>query len=183
MVCTPRTKGLKKYAQYDDRWFLNLISNESNPKEVQTIAKMILNRTPFLQTYSPLTYRKQSSHARTKPEETTGELDLLQTQILNILPDLGIEKHEFLTDHLSRAPCSLMPNYNISDEIAEDGDSIQIYYKNRKLVGPIEKRSYVVYTLAVNQPFMIRGFVIPEKYEIVKNFLDQNYDYPLPQRS
>lgn len=175
--------GLKRYSQCDDRWFLNLISEESNPSEVKMIAKMVLNRQAFLETYSPLTYRKQASHVKTKPQDATEGLDLLETQVLKKLPELGIQNHEFLTDHLSRAPYSLMPNYNISDEVDGEGDSIQIYYKNRKLIEPIEKRSNVVFTLAENQPFMIRGFVIPEKYEIIRKFLDDNYDYPLPQRS
>lgn len=173
--------GLKEYSKCDDRWFLNLISQESNPEPVKIIAKRILERNPYLETYSPLTYRKKTSHVKTRPEDTAVGLDLIETQVLKKLPAMGIEEHEFLTDHLSRAPYSLMPNYIISDE-SDEGDSILIYYKNRKLLEPIEKRSSIVYTLAVNQPFMIRGFIIPEKYDKVQEFLQENYNYPLPQR-
>ncbi len=175
--------GLKKYSECDDRWFLNIISQESNPVSVQDIAKKILERKPYVETYSPLTNRKKSPYVKGKPEDTSAELDLIEKQVLKKLSEFGIKKHEFLTDHQSRAPYSLMPNYNISDDVDEEGDSIQIYYKNRKLLEPIEKRSNIVFTLAVNQPFMVRGFVIPEKYEQIKNFLDESCDYPLPTRS
>ena len=98
------------------------------------------------------------------------------------LDALHIENHEFLTDHVSRSPYDLMPNYPVADESEPEGSSIQIYYKNNKLVEPIEKRSHVIYTLAQNQPFMVRGFVIPEKYNIVRNFLMSNYGYAIQDR-
>lgn len=175
--------GLKKYFECDDRWFLNLISQETNPKSVQDIAKRIFERKPYVETYSPLTNRKKSSHVKGKPVDDSIGLDLIETHVLNKLPELGIEEHEFLTDHPCRAPYSLMPNYNISDELDDEGDSIQIYYKNRKLLEPIEKRSNIIFNLAINQPFMVRGFVIPEKYEQIKSFLNENYNYPLPERN
>ena len=98
------------------------------------------------------------------------------------LPDLGIEEHEFLTDELSRSPYKLMLDYNISDEDDGEGNSISIYYKNTGLIEPIEKRSHVVYSLAKNQPFMIRGFVQPEKYDVVKEYLKNEFEYSLPSR-
>lgn len=177
------TEGQNQYVQCDDRWFLNQILKETAPDEVKSIAKMIIQRKPYLETYSPLTYRKKSSHVITRPEEPVEGLDLLQTQVLKKLPELGIESHEFLTDNLARSPYSLMPNYNISNESDAEGDTIQIYYKNRALIEPIEKRSNIIHTLAVNQPFMIRGFVIPEKYESIGIFLSKNFDYPLPPHS
>lgn len=177
------TEGQNQYVQCDDRWFLNQILKETAPDEVKSIAKMIIQRKPYLETYSPLTYRKKSSHVITRPEEPVEGLDLLQTQVLKKLPELGIESHEFLTDNLARSPYSLMPNYNISNESDAEGDTIQIYYKNRTLIEPIEKRSNIIHTLAVNQPFMIRGFVIPEKYESIGIFLSKNFDYPLPPHS
>jgi hypothetical protein len=177
------TEGQNQYVQRDDRWFLNQILKEDAPDEVKSIAKMIIQRKPYLETYSPLTYRKESSHVITRPEERAEGLDLLQTQVLKKLSDLGIQPHEFLTDNLARSPYSLMPNYNISNEADAEGDTIQIYYKNRNLIEPIEKRSSIIHTLAVNQPFMIRGFVIPEKYESIRVFLSDNFDYPLPKHS
>lgn len=74
-----------------------------------------------------------------------------------------------------------MPDYNNSDETDGEGNTIEIYYKNNELIEPIEKRSHVVFTLARNRPFMIRGFVIPEKYELVRDNL-KKYDYVLPKR-
>ena len=51
-------EGQEKYTQYDDRWFLNKISDENNPEEVKILAKMIRERKPYIETYSPLTYGK-----------------------------------------------------------------------------------------------------------------------------
>ena len=175
--------GLKEYAKCDDRWFLNLISQDSNPEPVQNMAKMILERKPYLETYSPLTYRKKSSHIRNKPEDSHDELDLIECQISKKLPELEIKDHEFLTDNQSRSPYSLMPNYHIPEKDDEESDSIRIYYSNRKLLEPIERRSHVIHTLATNQQFMRRGFIVPNKYEKIRDFLEQNYDYPLPERS
>ena len=77
-----------------------------------------------------------------------------------------------------------MPDYNISDDDDDEdkGESISIYYKNNRLVEPIEKRSNPVFTLAKHQSFMMRGFVIPEKYEKVRKHLDTNFQYVLPKR-
>ena len=173
--------GIEEYLKRDDRWFLNLIHNESNPKEVKQIATMIKNRKPYWETYSPISNRKQSTRVRTEPDNAIDGLEVLQTELLNEMTALEIQPHEFLTDELARSPYKLMPDYNISDETDGEGTSISIYYKNNQLIEPVEKRSHVVFTLAKNQPFMIRGFVIPEKYEIVRKYLSK-FDYVLPKR-
>jgi len=175
-------KVQEEYVQYDDRWFLNKIFDEKNPSEVKTIAKMIRERIPYIETYSPTTYRKKSDTVRLEPENSIEGLKPIEIHLIRKLSELNIKKHEFLADHVSRSPYDLMPNYTISDETEPEGTSIQIYYKNNKLMEPIEKRSHVVFTLAKNQPFMIRGFVIPEKYNIVREFLKSNYDYSIPIR-
>jgi len=175
-------EGQEQYAKSDDNWFLSLLHDENNSSIVKTIAKMIRSRVPYLETYSPLTFRKKSETVRQEPEDSIEGLKPIETHLLKKLTELGIDKHEFLTDALSRAPYNLMPNYPISDEAEPEGDTIQIFYKNNKLIEPIEKRSRLVYTLGGHRPFMIRGFVIPEKYEIVKKFLKESYDYPLPER-
>jgi len=175
--------GITRYATCDDNWFLNKLYDEKNPQTVKTIAKMIRERRPYLETYSPLTNRKRSSKVKSEPTDSVEGLEPIQIHLLKKRSELGIENHEFLTDELSRAPYKLMPNYDISDEAEPEGNSIQIYYKNDRLVEPIEKRSTLIYRLGKIRAFMIRGFVIPEKYEIVRKFLSENYDYHLPPRS
>lgn len=171
-----------EFAKYDDNWLLNLLYREDNPEEIQTIAKMIRRRMPFLETYSPLTYKKESEYVLQQPDESIKQLEPIQIHLLKECESLGIKEHELLTDDLSRAPYNLMPNYPISNEAEPEGNTIQIYYKNNKLIEPIEKRSKLVYTLGGNRPFMTRGFVIPEKYNIVREFLINKYDYSLPER-
>jgi HD superfamily phosphohydrolase len=175
------SSGIEEYIKRDDRWFLNLILSDSNP-EVKTIANMIKNRKPYLETYSPISNRKKSTRVRTEPDNSVEGLEMIQIALMNELDNLGIKKHEFLTDDLSRSPYELMPDYIISDEEDGEGSSISIYYKNNKLAEPIEKRSHVVFTLAKNQPFMIRGFVIPEKYHLVRKYLEETFQYVLPKR-
>jgi len=175
-------EGQEQYAKSDDNWFLSLLYDENNSSIVKTIAKMIRNRVPYLETYSPLTFRKKSETVRQEPEDSIEGLKPIETHLLKKLAELSVDEHEFLTDALSRAPYNLMPNYPISDEAEPEGDTIQIFYKNNKLIEPIEKRSKLVYTLGGNRPFMIRGFVIPEKYEIIRRFLKENYEYSLPER-
>ncbi|WP_052347457.1 HD domain-containing protein [Candidatus Nitrosotenuis chungbukensis] len=176
-------EGQERYAMYDDNWFLNRLYDERNPQDVKIIAKMIRERKPYIETYSPLTNRKKTERIKSQPDESVEGLEPIQTHLLKKLADLGIEKYEFLTDDLSRAPYNLMPNYSISDEAEPEGNTIQIFYKNNHLIEPIEKRSRLVYQLGGNRPFMIRGFVIPAKYGIVRKFLIENYDYHLPERS
>lgn len=175
-------EACENFAKHDDNWFLNLMYSEKNPEEVKTIAKMIRNRIPFIETYSPISYKKESSDVLQAPDDSIKQLEPIQTHLLKECETLGIKDHEFLTDHLSRAPYSLMPNYPISNESDPEGNTIQIYYKNNKLIEPIEKRSKLVFTLGGNRPLMTRGFVIPEKYEIIRNFLSSAYDYTLPER-
>ncbi len=174
--------GIEEYLKRDDRWFLNLIFDKSNPIEIQNIANMIKNRKPYWEVYSPISNRKKSTRIRTEPDNSIEGLEMLQTALINEGNSIGFSKHEFLTDDLSRAPYKLMPDYNISDEDDDEGNSIVIYYKNNQLIEPIEKRSHVVHTLAKNQPFMIRGFVIPEKYEAVRKYLKDTFQYILPKR-
>lgn len=173
--------GIKEYIKRDDRWFLNLIFKEDNPQEVKIIAEMIKNRKPYWETYSPISNRKKSSRVKTEPDNSVEGLEMIQTATKKELKNLGISEHEFLTDSLSRAPYKLMPDYIISDEDDGEGSSISIYYKNNNLIEPVEKRSHVVFTLAKNQPFMIRGFVIPEKYEKIRKYLEK-FEYVLPKR-
>jgi len=175
-------KTLEIFANCHDNWFFNLLHKKENPKVVKTIAEMIEKRIPYLETYSPLTYRKKSDNVKQAPMDTSPELNPIQTHLLKELKNLEIEEFEFLTDDLSRAPYNLMPNYPISDEADPEGNTIQIYYKNNKLIEPIEKRSNLIYTLGGNRPLMIRGFVIPEKYPKVRDFLIKYYEYSLPER-
>ena len=77
-----------------------------------------------------------------------------------------------------RSPYNLVP---YTPESEEEGSSIKIFYKNNLYFEPIEQRSHVVYTLAVHKPAMMRGFVIPSKYTIVKDFLS-NIDFHIPDR-
>lgn len=176
-------KGQKQYVDCDDRWFLNRIYDENNPEEVKILAKMIKSRIPYQETYSPLTFREKSDYVKSQPYDDTVGLDVIEKFLLKKLPKLNIQDHEFLTDDLSRAPYSLMPNYGTTDEIDAEGDTIQIFYKNRKVIEPIENRSNVVYTFGTYRPSMKRGFVIPEKYDIIKQTLKDNFDYPLPERN
>lgn len=177
------TKWQEQYTTLDDNWFLNKIYDEKNPDEVKTIAKMIRGRMPYLETYSPITYRKKSQHVKIQPDDSVDGLQPIETHLLKKLSELGIKKHEFLTDDISRAPYKLMPDYSMTDEAEPEGDAIQMFYKNNRLIEPIEKRSKLVYLLGGNRAFMIRGFVIPTKYDAVRKFLIDNYDYCLPERS
>ena len=171
---------IEDYIKRDDRWFLNQIFSATDPR-IMCIADMIKNRKPYLETYSPISRRRKSTRVKTKPDNSVEGLEIIQNALCKALPDLGIKEHEFLTDSLSRSPYKLMPDYNISDEDEGEGNSILMYYYNNKLVEPIEKRSHVVFSLAQNQPFMIRGFVVPEKYNVVRTHLE-TLDYNLPER-
>lgn len=179
------TDGIAKFVECDDRWFLNKIFDKDNPEEVKTIANMIKVRHPYLQTYSPTTYRKKRETPKPGPDNSIEVLEPIETQLLKKLGELGIEEHEFFVDKTSRAPYQLMPDYNISEDGdggGNEGNSIMIFYKNNQFLEPIEKRSFVVDTLARNLPLMMRGFVIPGKYEKIRGFLETNFNYHLPKR-
>lgn len=172
---------IKDYVQYDDRWFLNLIYKSSNP-QIKVIADMIKNRKPYLEIYSPIMYRSRRSVTSTKPYDPTEKLGMIQTALQNSLAKIEVDEHEFLADVSSRPLYKLMPDYTVSDTDDEEGSSISIYYKNSKLIEPIEKRSHVVYTLGINQAFIIRGFVIPQKYNQVRSYLKDTFELELPER-
>lgn len=168
-------EGRDAYLKCDDRWFLNKIYDESNPKEVKVIANMIKNRRPFKETYSPSTYRKPPESGNIEPDNSVKVLQPIQKALNNNLESLGIEDHEFLTDVTERSPYNLVPDY-------DNENSIRIFYKNNHYSEPIESRSHVVYTLAKNKPQMMRGFVIPKKYDLVKNYLKTTFDYYISDR-
>ncbi|RNJ77977.1 MAG: HD domain-containing protein [Nitrosopumilus sp. H13] len=174
--------GISKYIQRDDRWFLNEIFGSKDPRVV-IIADMIKKRKPYWEIYSPVSYRSEPSNIRTEPDNSTNSLGVIQNAFFLATSDLGIEEHEFLKDDISRSPYKLMPDYAISDIDETEGTSISIYYENRDFVEPIEKRSHIVYTLAKNPPSMIRGFVIPKKYPLVREHFRKTFDYCLPERS
>ena len=175
------SQEIEKYTQYDDRWFLNLIFQSSNSK-VQIIADMIKKREPYWEVYSPNTFRNTSNGVKMEPYDPTPKLEPIQTALTNNLNTLKVEKHEFLMDDASRPLYNLMPDYIISDSDNEEGNSISIYYKNNDFTEPIEKRSNVVYTLGSHQSSLIRGFVIPGKYNVIKGYLEQNFSITLPER-
>ena len=174
---------VEEYAQYDDRWFLNFILKESKSDlRIKTIADMIKNRKPYWEVYSPILWRKKSTNVKPEPHEPLGELELVEGTLKGKLGSLGIEKHEFLTDEASRPLYKLMPDYIAKDEDDGEGSSISIYYENNQLIEPIEKRSRVVHVLGTHQPFMKRGFVIPEKYNSIRDYLKDELKFVLPER-
>jgi hypothetical protein len=172
------TEGQDKFLQCDDRWFLNKIFQNNNPTEVQTIANMIKNRKPYYETYSPTINRKSPPSPRIEPDNSITILEPIQNALKKNFESLGIQDHEFLIDMTERSPYNLVP---YTPESEEEGSSIKIFYKNNRYFEPIEQRSHVVYTLAVHKPAMMRGFVIPSKYTIVKSFLS-NIDFHIPDR-
>ena len=175
------TLKVEEYAQCDDRWFLNLIFQAKNPK-IKTIANMIRNRKPYLEVYSPVIYRNRSGRTKTEPYDPVDKLEMVQMALESDLDHLGVEKHEFLADASSSSLYRLMPDYIVSDKDDEEGSSISIYYKNSQLIEPIEKRSHVVYTLGAHQAFVIRGFVIPGKYDLVRRYLKEKFKFAPPER-
>ena len=183
----PKPDDLKKpskmddYIQYDDRWFLNLIYKSRN-LQIKVIAGMIKNRKPYLEVYSPILYRSSRSVTSTTPYDPTEKLEIIKTVLQNDLANIGVDEHEFLADVSSRQLYKLMPDYTVSDTDDGEGSSISIYYKNSKLIEPIEKRSHVVYTLGINQAFIVRGFVIPKKYNQVRSYLKDKFEFELPER-
>lgn len=174
--------GINEYVLRDDRWFLNKIYN-SKDHRVMTIADMIKKRKPYRETYSPVSYRSEPSHTKTEPDTSIDKLEVIQDAFLQQAPRIGIEEHEFLTDHISRSPYKLLPDYDTSNTDEKTGASISIYYENSGFVEPIEKRSHIVYILAKKPPLMIRGFIIPEKYTKVREYLQNQLNYRLPERS
>lgn len=175
-------EGQEEYFKCDDRWFQNKIYDEKNPPEVKVIADMIKKRRPFNETYSPSTYRKPEDSPSAGPDNSVKVLEPIQKALKKKLPELGIEEHEFLTDVTERSPYNLVPDYVAEHDNTKESNAIRIFYKHNKYSEPIEKRSHVVYTLAANPPHMMRGFVIPEKYNKVKEYLKDTFDYIIPER-
>jgi len=68
-------EGQEQYSISDDNWFLNLLYREDNPPAVKVIAKMIRNRSPYIETYSPLTNRKKSKIVKQGPEDSVEGLE------------------------------------------------------------------------------------------------------------
>ncbi len=169
------------YVQYDDRWFLNSIYKSRNP-QIKVIAGMIKNRKPYLEVYSPIMYRSPRSRTSMGPYDPTEKLEVIQTALQSDLEEIGVNEREFLTDVISRPLYKLMPDYTVSDTDDGEGSSISIYYKNSKLIEPIEKRSHVVFTLGTHKAFIVRGFIIPEKYNKVRSYLKNKFKFELPKR-
>lgn len=172
---------IDQYVQCDDRWFLNSIYKSRNP-QISVIANMIKNRKPYLEVYSPIIYRGPRSRTSMEPYDPTEGLEVIQTALQNDLEEIGVNKHEFLSDVISSPLYKLMPDYTVSDIDDEEGSSILIYYKNSKLIEPIEKRSHVVFTLGTHKAFIVRGFVIPEKYHKIRYYLNNKFKFELPER-
>lgn len=168
--------GQNTFLQCNDRWFLNKIFQNSNPSKVQTIADMIKNRKPYYEIYSPTINRIAPTSEKLKSGNSILVLEKIQNNLKKKLKKLGIEDHEFLIDMTERSPYNLTP-YTLEHE----ENSIKIFYKNNHHSEPIERRSYVVNTLARNNPRMMRGFIFPTKYEMIKKYLETQKFY-IPDR-
>ena len=170
---------VEEYAEYDDRWFLNSIFRSQN-SAVRTIADMIRRRKPYLEVYSPAMDRHEPKHSAPGPYDSTGRLEAIQDALQNNLSSIGIMEHEFLLDESSRLPYKLMPDYDQHED--EERNSIYIHYKNRHHTEPIERRSHVVFALGMHQPYIIRGFVVPSKYDTIKGYMESTHNFVLPDR-
>ena len=118
--------------------------------------------------------RDKTSSVKMEPYDSSDRLEMKQTALQNNLVSLGIEEHEFLVDESRRQIYKLMPDYPLSDQ-DDEGDSVSIYYKNRQHTEPIEKRSRIVHTFGTIQTSLIRGFVIPDKYDRAMNYLNRTF--------
>ena len=176
-------KGQEEYLKCDSLFYH--ICNYFNFRWIFFIINFILEPPimPYYETYSPSTYRKPEDTGAAGPDNSVKVLEPIQKALTKKLQEIGIADHEFLTDVTERSPYNLVPDY-----IAEQGDddpesnAIRIFYKHNHYSEPIEKRSHIVFTLAANKPHMMRGFVIPEKYELVKKYLKDTFDYLIPER-
>ena len=168
---------IDEYVKHDDNWFLNSIF-QSQDRNVKIIANMIKNRKPYRMVYSPNMDRNRMRKNRSKPHDLIGRLEMKQFALQNNLSKLGIEEHEFLAEESSRQIYKLMPDYPHPDK-DDEGDSIMIFYKNDKHFEPIEDSSDIVRTFGMIQTSLLRGFVMPEKYESAKKYLEDTFSEPL----
>lgn len=172
--------AINKFAELDDRWFLNMIS-DSRDKKVKQIAEMIKKRIPYVETYSPISYKQFANTKSSTSYDYTEGLTPIKNAFINEMDDLKIAPHEFLHDSLARAPYDLAVDPNVSGYGRSTDTSIHIHYDSSNLLEPIEMRSHLVRSLATNHPPMIRGFVHPDKYDVVRDYL-KKFDYVLPER-
>ena len=157
-------KKIEEFIERDDRWFLNEIYS-TDLREAKKIAELIKKRRPYLEIYSPILSKKE-------PEDIETKLDNLAIEIKEDLDKLDIEDYEFLYDKRSRSI------YKISED---DSIGIFIYYKNNNYIEKIEERSKIFSNPDEIKLYMIRGFIIPEKYDKIKDYLRKK-GYNLPER-
>lgn len=175
--------GHEEFLKCDDRWFQNKIYANDNPPEVKIIADMIKKRKHYYETYSPSTYRQPADPGSVGPNNSVKELEPIKKALDKNLTNLGISDHEILTDIIERSPYNLVPDYEIeSKDENKESKAIRIFYKNNRFSEPIERRSHIVYTFGMHRPHILRGFVIPEKYSLVQNYLKETFDYHIPDR-
>ena len=158
-------KGQDLFLEFDDIWFWNKISKKENPPEVKTIVEMIKNRKPYYEVY---------------PFRVNGSSDILrhiQKAVGKNLEKMEIDQHEFLIDQSYRKTYRPVP-YIKPDQ--EDLDSINVYYKNDG-IKPIENTSHIISNMASHNVQVIRSFVSPDKYNKVKEFLE-DIDISIPDR-
>ena len=156
---------IKEFIEQDDRWFLNQVFDSDLPR-VRQIATLIKKRKPYLEIYSPVLIRNKEL------KDVNARLEILERELKEDLEDLDISRHEFLIENHTREA------YAVDDY---DSSGIPIYYKNNKFIENIEKRSNFIQNVIKNRYIMIRGFIIPEKYDKIKDYLKEK-GYNLPER-
>ena len=156
---------IKEFIEQDDRWFLNQVFDSDLPR-VRQIATLIKKRKPYLEIYSPVLIRNEEL------KDVNARLEILERELKEDLEDLDISRHEFLIENHTREA------YAVDDY---DSSGIPIYYKNNKFIENIEKRSNFIQNVIKNRYVMIRGFIIPEKYDKIKDYLKEK-GYNLPER-
>lgn len=156
---------IKEFIEQDDRWFLNQVFDSDLPR-VRQIATLIKKRKPYLEIYSPVLIRNKEL------KDVNARLEILERELKEDLEDLDISRHEFLIENHTREA------YAVDDY---DSSGIPIYYKNNKFIENIEKRSNFIQNVIKNRYVMIRGFIIPEKYDKIKDYLKEK-GYNLPER-
>lgn len=156
---------IKEFIEQDDRWFLNQVFDSDLPR-VRQIATLIKKRKPYLEIYSPVLIRNKEL------KDVNARLEILERELKEDLEDLDISRHEFLIENHTREA------YAVDDY---DSSGIHIYYKNNKFIENIEKRSNFIQNVIKNRYVMIRGFIIPEKYDKIKDYLKEK-GYNLPER-
>lgn len=173
------TKGIAKFLDCDDEWFVGLLNTESKIDSVRgRLAYQLARRIPYKKVVDSKDLSKLYAKKEGRPMQESGlsGIDVIRRVLDENIDKLGLNPIDVLFDTYRNLPLELRPYTNPFQSKSDDEEAsspIQIYDDDTCDLTPIESTSTAIESLSQKIPRLSRIYASQSAHEKVAQFVDK----------